>query len=129
MDGVHVKLAMGCVFYVCGSFLVMSRSTAALARTAMGVSSLLVWIMRPRSNSPLWLYRPRAVPHVAQLTPAYAYCAACACGIMRLGSAGLTGSMLHQLKSFQGEIGRRILKLSKYHSTLSTRLALRWPSV
>ena len=26
-------------------------------------------------------------------------------------------------------IGRRILKLSKYHSTLSTRLALRWPSV
>ena len=41
----------------------------------------------------------------------------------------LTDSMLHQLESFQGEIGRRILKLSKYHSTLSTRLALRWPSV
>ena len=38
----------------------------------------------------------------------------------------LTDSML---ESFQGEIGRRILKLSKYHSTLSTRLALRWPSV
>ena len=37
--------------------------------------------------------------------------------------------MLHQLGSFQGEIGRHILKLSKYHSTLSTRLALRWPSV
>ena len=35
----------------------------------------------------------------------------------------LTDSMLHQLKSFQGEIGRRMLKLSKYHSTLSTRLA------
>ena len=41
----------------------------------------------------------------------------------------LTDSMLHQLESFQGEIGRRILKLSKYHSTLSTHLALRWPSV
>ena len=41
----------------------------------------------------------------------------------------LKDSMLHQLESFQGEIGRRILKLSKYHSTLSTRLALRWPSV
>ena len=41
----------------------------------------------------------------------------------------LTDSILHQLESFQGEIGRRILKLSKHHSTLSTRLALRWPSV
>ena len=30
----------------------------------------------------------------------------------------LTDSMLHQLESFQGEIGRRILRLSKYHSTL-----------
>ena len=41
----------------------------------------------------------------------------------------LTDSMLHQLESFQGEIGRRMLKLSKYHSTLSTRLALKWPSI
>ena len=41
----------------------------------------------------------------------------------------LTDSMLHQLESFQGEIGRRILKLTRHHSTLSTRLALRWPSV
>ena len=41
----------------------------------------------------------------------------------------LTDSMLHQLESFQGEIGRRILKLSRHHSTLSTRLALRWPSI
>ena len=71
-----------------GSFLVISRSTAAaLARTAMGVSLLLVWITRQRSNSPRWLYRPRgkmAVPHVAQLTPAHAYCAECTCGIMHL---------------------------------------------
>ena len=41
----------------------------------------------------------------------------------------LTDSMLHQLEFFQGEIGRRILKLTRHHSTLSTRLALRWPSV
>ena len=41
----------------------------------------------------------------------------------------LTDSMLHKLEAFQGEIGRRILKLSKHHSTLSTRLGLRWPSV
>ena len=41
----------------------------------------------------------------------------------------LTDSMLHQLESFQGEIGRRILKLTRHHSTLSTRLALRWSSV
>ena len=41
----------------------------------------------------------------------------------------LTDSMLHLLESFQGEIGHRILKLTRHHSTLSTRLALRWPSV
>ena len=41
----------------------------------------------------------------------------------------LTDAVLHQLESFQGEIGRRILKLTRHHSTLSTRLALRWPSV
>ena len=41
----------------------------------------------------------------------------------------LTDSMLHQLESFQGEIGRQILKLTRHHSTLSTRLVLRWPSV
>ena len=41
----------------------------------------------------------------------------------------LTDSMLHQLESFQGEIGRRILKLSRHHSTLSMRLGLRWPSI
>ena len=41
----------------------------------------------------------------------------------------LTDLILHQLESFQGEIGRRILKLTRHHSTLSTRMALRWPSV
>ena len=41
----------------------------------------------------------------------------------------LIDSMLHQLESFQGEIGRRILKLSRHHSTLSTRLGLIWPSI
>ena len=41
----------------------------------------------------------------------------------------LTDSMLHQLESFQGEIRRRILKLTRHHSILSTCLALRWPSV
>ena len=41
----------------------------------------------------------------------------------------LSDTTLHQLESFQGEIGQCILKLSKHHSTLSTHLALRWPSV
>ena len=41
----------------------------------------------------------------------------------------LTDSMLHQLESFQGEIGHRILKLSRHHSTLSMHLGLRWPSI
>ena len=41
----------------------------------------------------------------------------------------LTSSSLDRLEAFQGEIGRRILKLSKFHSSLSTRLTLRWPSV
>ena len=41
----------------------------------------------------------------------------------------LTDSLLHKLEMFQAEIGRRMLQLSRYHSCLSTRLALRWPSV
>ena len=41
----------------------------------------------------------------------------------------LTDSMLHQLESFQGEIGCRILKLSRHHSTLLTHLGLRWPLI
>jgi hypothetical protein len=41
----------------------------------------------------------------------------------------LTSTLICQLESFQGEIGRRILKLTPYHSTYSSRTALRWPSV
>ena len=41
----------------------------------------------------------------------------------------LTDSQLDCLEAFQGEIGRRILKLTKFHCTLSTRIALEWPSV
>ena len=40
-----------------------------------------------------------------------------------------TTSLLTQLERFQGEIARRILKLSKNHSALSCRIALQWPSV
>ena len=52
----------------------------------------------------------------------------CVVPVLLFGSENwiLTDSMLHQLESFQGEIGRRMLKLSKYHSTL---LALKWPSI
>lgn len=41
----------------------------------------------------------------------------------------LTPNLIHQLEHFQGEIGRRILKLTRNHSTFSSRIALRWPSV
>ena len=41
----------------------------------------------------------------------------------------LTPSIIDQLEVFQAEMGRRILKLSKFHSALSTHLALQWPSV
>ena len=41
----------------------------------------------------------------------------------------MTDSTLHLLESFKGEIGCRLLKPSKHHSTLSTHLALRWPSL
>ena len=41
----------------------------------------------------------------------------------------LTDSILRLLESFQGQIGHCILKLSKHDFTLSTHLALRWPSV
>ena len=40
--------------------------------------------------------------------------------------ARIAASLLDRLEAFQGEIGRRILKLSKFHSTLST---LKWPSI
>ena len=52
----------------------------------------------------------------------------CSSLVARIGFS-LTPHYIHQLESFQGEIGQRILKLSKHHSTLSTHLALRWPSV
>ena len=41
----------------------------------------------------------------------------------------LTEDILLALEKFQGEIGRRILKLSKFHSTLAVRVALQWPSL
>ena len=55
----------------------------------------------------------------------------CVIPILLYGSENwiLTTPLLDRLEAFQGEIGRRILKLSKFHSLLSTRLALRWPSV
>ena len=55
----------------------------------------------------------------------------CVIPILLYGSENwiLTTPLFDRLEAFQGEIGRRILKLSKFHSLLSTRLALRWPSV
>ena len=55
----------------------------------------------------------------------------CVVPVLLFGSENwiLTDSTLRLLESFQGEVGRRILKLSKHHSSLSTRLGLRWPSV
>ena len=41
----------------------------------------------------------------------------------------LTTTLLTQLERFQSEIGRRILQLSRNHSSISCRIALRWPSV
>ena len=55
----------------------------------------------------------------------------CAVPILLYGCENwiLTDSQLDHLEDFQGEIGRRILKLSRSHSTLSTRIALKWPLV
>ena len=55
----------------------------------------------------------------------------CVIPVLLFGSENwvLTDSLLDRLEGFQGEIGRRILKLSKFHSTLATRIALKWPSV
>ena len=55
----------------------------------------------------------------------------CVIPILLYGSENwiLTDPLVDQLEAFHGEIGRRILKLSKFHSTLFTRLALRWPSI
>ena len=37
--------------------------------------------------------------------------------------------LLESLESFQAEIGKRILGISKYHSNISTRIGLHWPSM
>ena len=41
----------------------------------------------------------------------------------------MTDTNISILESFQGEIGRRILHFSKFHSILSTRVALQLPSI
>ena len=41
----------------------------------------------------------------------------------------LSESHLRTLESFQAEIGKRILGISKYHSDISTLIGLHWPSV
>ena len=43
--------------------------------------------------------------------------------------ARLRESHLRTLESFQAEIGKRILGISKYHSDISTLIGLHWPSV
>ena len=55
----------------------------------------------------------------------------CVIPVLLFGSENwvMTDSLLDCLEGFQGEIGRRILKLSKFHSTLATRIALKGPSV
>ena len=40
-----------------------------------------------------------------------------------------TEDMLLTVERFQEEIGRRILKLSRFHSALVVRVLLQWPSV
>ena len=40
----------------------------------------------------------------------------------------LTDPLLHKLESFQGEVGRRILRLPQCYNNLSVRIGLRWPS-
>ena len=41
----------------------------------------------------------------------------------------LNDECLRLLENFQAELGRRILKLSRYHSNLSVSLGLSWPSI
>ena len=41
----------------------------------------------------------------------------------------LTDPFVDQLEAFQGDIGRIIFKLPKFNSTISTHLALKWPSI
>ena len=55
----------------------------------------------------------------------------CVIHILLFGSKNwiLTDPLVDQLEAFHGEIGRRIFKLSKFYSAISTRLALKWPSI
>ncbi len=55
----------------------------------------------------------------------------CAVPILLYGCENwiLTDSQLDRLEAFQGEIGKRILKLPRFHSSLATRIALKLPSV
>ena len=39
----------------------------------------------------------------------------------------LNEGLLTKLEAFQAELGRRILKLSKFHSARAVRIALEWP--
>ena len=41
----------------------------------------------------------------------------------------LTDANIDSLKFLQSEISRRILRLSKFHYTVTVRLALQWPSI
>ena len=45
------------------------------------------------------------------------------------GSWYLTDSILSELESFQCDIGRKLLRLSCFHSNISVRIGLDWPSV
>ena len=55
----------------------------------------------------------------------------CVIPVLLYGSENwfLTDALLQKLESFQAEIGRRILTLSRFHSARAVRLALDWPSV
>jgi len=55
----------------------------------------------------------------------------CVISILLYGAENwiLDEACLELLEHFQTEIGRRILKLSKFHSQLSVRIGLSWPSI
>ena len=58
------------------------------------------------------------------LSPVQVYLTAVLCLLFYLDS-----STLDLLERFRCEIGRRILKLLKFHATNTIRIALHWPSV
>ena len=55
----------------------------------------------------------------------------CVLPVLLYGSENwvLNTSLLSKLEHFQGEIGRRILKFPRYHSTNSCTILLQWPSI